>query len=80
NPANWQEESMEEAPMNQQYHEVLITSIHSQPTQRSGVWVMDKTVSITYLDEAPELETSDDGPAPEQGKSLVVDKQIKSIS
>ncbi|GJX89648.1 hypothetical protein Tco_0341662 [Tanacetum coccineum] len=74
NPANWQEESMEEAPMNQQYHEVLISSIHSQPTQQSGVWVVDTTVSVADLDEAPEQKTSDDGPAPEQGKSPVVDK------
>nr|GFB34238.1 pectin lyase-like superfamily protein [Tanacetum cinerariifolium] len=68
------EESMKEAPMNQQYHEVLISSIHSQPTQQSGVWVMDTTVSVADVDEAPEQETSDDGPAPEQGKSPAVDK------
>ncbi|GJS95732.1 hypothetical protein Tco_0802700 [Tanacetum coccineum] len=74
NPANWQEESMEEAHMNQQYHEVLIPSIHSQPTQQSGVWVVDTTVSVADVDEAPEQETSDDGPAPEQGKSLAMDK------
>ncbi|GKA89111.1 calcium/proton exchanger [Tanacetum coccineum] len=72
NPANWQEESMEEAPMNQQYHEVFIPSIHFQPTQQSGVWVVDTTVSVA--DEAPKQETSDDGPAPEQGKSPDVDK------
>ncbi|GKC21041.1 hypothetical protein Tco_1023191 [Tanacetum coccineum] len=47
NPANWQEESMEEAPMNQH---------------------------VADLDEAPEQKTSDDGPAPEQGKSPAVDK------
>ncbi|GKA87976.1 hypothetical protein Tco_0809740 [Tanacetum coccineum] len=65
---------MKEAPMNQQYHEVLILSIHSQPTQQMGVWVMDTTVSVADVDEAPEQETSDDGPAPEQGKSPAVDK------
>ncbi|GKB38858.1 hypothetical protein Tco_0883800 [Tanacetum coccineum] len=76
-----QEESMEKHPMKATYRdEVLIPSIHSQPTQRSGVWVMDTTVSITYLDEAPELETSDDGPAPEQGKSPVVDKDKSKAS
>ncbi|GJR89729.1 hypothetical protein Tco_1245773 [Tanacetum coccineum] len=56
NPANWPEESMKEAPMNQQYHEVFIPSIHSQPTQQSGVWVVDTTVS-------------DDGPAVDKGKA-----------
>ncbi|GJQ97461.1 zinc finger, PMZ-type containing protein [Tanacetum coccineum] len=70
NLANWQEE----APMNQQYHEVFIPSIYSQPTQQSGVWVVDTTVSVADLDEAPEQKTSDDGPAPEQGKSLAMDK------
>nr|GEZ38484.1 hypothetical protein [Tanacetum cinerariifolium]GEZ45216.1 hypothetical protein [Tanacetum cinerariifolium] len=60
--------------MNQQYHEVLIPSIHSQPTQQSGVWIEDITVSVTNVDEAPEQETSDDGPAPEQGKSPAMDK------
>ncbi|GJX18638.1 peroxidase 31-like protein [Tanacetum coccineum] len=80
NPANWQEESMEEAPMNQQYHEVFIPSIHSQPTQQSGVWVVDTTVSVADVDEAPEQDkgkakaTVEDGPAPEQGKSPAVDK------
>ncbi|GJU98161.1 hypothetical protein Tco_1327432 [Tanacetum coccineum] len=83
NPANWPEESMEEAPMNQQYHEVFIPSIHSQPTQQSGVWVVDTTVSVADVDEAPEQETSDegkakatveDGLAPEQAKSPAVDK------
>ncbi|GJX06988.1 agenet domain-containing protein [Tanacetum coccineum] len=74
NPANWQEEFMKEGPVNQQYHEVLISSIHSQPTQKSRVWVMDTTVSVADVDEAPEQETSDDGPAPEQDKSPAVDK------
>ncbi|GJW56644.1 hypothetical protein Tco_0103375 [Tanacetum coccineum] len=86
NPANWQEKSMEEAPMNQQYHEVFIPSIHSQPTQQSGVWVVDTTVSVADVDEAPEQgkspvvdkgkakATVEDGPAPEQGKSPAVDK------
>ncbi|GKA90230.1 F-box domain containing protein, partial [Tanacetum coccineum] len=69
NPANWPEESMEEAPMNQQYHEVFIPSIHSQPTQQSGVWVVDTTVSVADVDEAPEQETSDDGPAVDKGKA-----------
>ncbi|GKD80950.1 hypothetical protein Tco_1347789, partial [Tanacetum coccineum] len=63
NPANWPEESLEEAPMNQQYHEVFIPSIHSQPTQQSGVWVVDTTVSVADVDEAPEQETSDEGKA-----------------
>ncbi|GJS85516.1 putative RNA-directed DNA polymerase [Tanacetum coccineum] len=72
--AKEQEESIEEAPMNQQYHEVLISSIHSQPTQQSRVLVVDTTVSVVDVDEAPKQETIDDGPAPEQGKSPAMDK------
>ncbi|GKA54389.1 hypothetical protein Tco_0753338 [Tanacetum coccineum] len=44
-------------------------SIHSQPTQQSGVWVVDTTVSVADVDEAPEQETSDDGPAVDKGKA-----------
>ncbi|GJU71527.1 hypothetical protein Tco_1262932 [Tanacetum coccineum] len=36
-PANWREDSMEEAPFNTKYAEVLIPSIHNLPTQQSGV-------------------------------------------
>ncbi|GJT15981.1 hypothetical protein Tco_0874687 [Tanacetum coccineum] len=57
-----------------EYYKVFIPNIHSQPTQQSGVWVVDTTASVADVDEAPEQETSDDGPAPEQGKSPAVDK------
>ncbi|GJT02229.1 hypothetical protein Tco_0823398 [Tanacetum coccineum] len=73
NPAN--EEFIEEAPMNQQYHGVLIPSIHSQPTQQSGVWVMDTTVTTADVEEAPAVETSDtstcvkEAPAVDKGKA-----------
>ncbi|GJX48598.1 hypothetical protein Tco_0273788 [Tanacetum coccineum] len=66
---------MEKAPMNQQYHEVLIPSIHSQPTQQSGVWVMDTTVTTADVEEAPAVETSDttayveEAPAVDKGKA-----------
>ncbi|GKD51615.1 hypothetical protein Tco_1280591 [Tanacetum coccineum] len=60
NPANWREDSMEEAPFNQAYAEVLIPSIHNQPTQQSGVWVKD-TTDVTFEDigEAPAMTTSE---------------------
>ncbi|GJS95556.1 hypothetical protein Tco_0802524 [Tanacetum coccineum] len=52
NPANFREDSLEEAPFNHTYAEVLIPSIHSQPTQQSGVWVKDTTdVTTEYVDE-----------------------------
>ncbi|GKA13491.1 zinc finger, PMZ-type containing protein [Tanacetum coccineum] len=68
NPANWPEESMEEAPMNQQYHEVFIPSIHSQPTQQSGVWVVDTTVSDDgpAVDKGKAKASVEDGPAPKK--------------
>nr|GFC83885.1 hypothetical protein [Tanacetum cinerariifolium] len=40
------------------YGEVFISSIHSQPTQQSGVWVKDTTVTTKDIDEAPAVETS----------------------
>ncbi|GJU56414.1 zinc finger, PMZ-type containing protein [Tanacetum coccineum] len=66
------EESMEEAPMNQQYHEVFIPSIHSQPTQQSGVWVVDTTVSDDgpAVDKGKAKASVEDGPAPQQGISI----------
>ncbi|GJW91888.1 hypothetical protein Tco_0169441 [Tanacetum coccineum] len=72
NPANWPEESMKEAPMNQQYHEVFIPSIHSQPTQQSGVWVVDTTVSDDgpAVDKGKAKASVEDGPAPQQGISI----------
>ncbi|GJZ39441.1 hypothetical protein Tco_0586004 [Tanacetum coccineum] len=52
--------SLEEAPFNHTYAEVLIRSIHSQPTQQSGVWVKDTTdVTTEYVDEFPGMETSE---------------------
>ncbi|GKG31736.1 hypothetical protein Tco_0426686, partial [Tanacetum coccineum] len=77
NPANWPEESLEEAPMNQQYHEVFIPSIHSQPTQQSGVWVVDTTVSVADVDEAPEQETSDEGKAKATVEDGLAPKQTR---
>ncbi|GJW50178.1 zinc finger, PMZ-type containing protein [Tanacetum coccineum] len=60
NPANFREDSLEEAPFNHTYAEVLIPSIHSQPTQQSGVWVKDTTdVTTEYVDEFPGMETSE---------------------
>ncbi|GKC46354.1 agenet domain-containing protein, partial [Tanacetum coccineum] len=54
------EDSLEEAPFNHTYAEVLIPSIHSQPTQHSGVWVKDTTnVTTEYVDEFPGMETSE---------------------
>ncbi|GKE27197.1 hypothetical protein Tco_1442581, partial [Tanacetum coccineum] len=60
NPANWREDSMEEAPFNQTYAEVFIPSIHHQPTQQFGVWVKD-TTDVTFEDigEAPAMTTSE---------------------
>ncbi|GJS59076.1 zinc finger, PMZ-type containing protein, partial [Tanacetum coccineum] len=59
NPANFREDSIEEASFNHTYAEVLIPSIHSQPTQQSGVWVKDTTdVTIENIDEAPTSETT----------------------
>ncbi|GKA35892.1 calcium/proton exchanger [Tanacetum coccineum] len=60
NPANWREDSMEEAPFNTKYAEVLIPSIHNLPTQQSGVWVKD-TTDVTFEDigEAPAMTTSE---------------------
>ncbi|GKC08824.1 hypothetical protein Tco_1000434, partial [Tanacetum coccineum] len=48
------EDSMEEAPFNTKYAEVLIPSIHNLPTQQSGVWVKD----TTDVAEASMLEES----------------------
>ncbi|GJR93510.1 hypothetical protein Tco_0265684 [Tanacetum coccineum] len=54
------EDSLEDAPFNHTYAEVFIPSIHSQPTQQSGVWVKDTTdVTIENLDEFPRIETSE---------------------
>ncbi|GJU69815.1 hypothetical protein Tco_1256074 [Tanacetum coccineum] len=60
NPANWREDSMEEAPFNTKYAEVLIPSIHNLHTQQSGVWVKD-TTDVTFEDigEAPAMTTSE---------------------
>ncbi|GJW95808.1 calcium/proton exchanger, partial [Tanacetum coccineum] len=60
NPANFREDSIEEALFNQAYAEVFIPSIHSQPTQQSSVWVKDTTdVTTENINEAPASETSD---------------------
>ncbi|GKB40360.1 hypothetical protein Tco_0885302 [Tanacetum coccineum] len=59
NPANWKKESIEKGPYNQQYHEIFIPSIHSQPTQQSGVWVVDTTVTTAYIEEALAVEISE---------------------
>ncbi|GKD10836.1 hypothetical protein Tco_1190521 [Tanacetum coccineum] len=60
NPANFREDSLEEAPFNHTYAEVFIPSIHSQPTQQSGVWVKDTTdVTTENVDEFPGMETSE---------------------
>ncbi|GJZ08450.1 hypothetical protein Tco_0542733 [Tanacetum coccineum] len=60
NPANWREDSMEEAPFNQAYAEVLIPCIHNQPTKQSGVWVKDTTdVTFDDIGEAPAMTTSE---------------------
>ncbi|GJR04122.1 zinc finger, PMZ-type containing protein [Tanacetum coccineum] len=53
------DESIEEAPYNQQYHEIFILIIHSQPIQQLGIWVKDTTVTIADIKEAPVVETSD---------------------
>ncbi|GJX46299.1 hypothetical protein Tco_0271489 [Tanacetum coccineum] len=56
----FREDLIEEAPFNQAYAEVFIPSIHSQPTQQSGVWVKDTTnVTTKNIDEAPASETTD---------------------
>ncbi|GKC71760.1 hypothetical protein Tco_1117643 [Tanacetum coccineum] len=71
---------LDEQAFRENYHEVFIPNIHSQPTQQSGVWVVDTTVSVADVNEAPEKDkgkaktTVEDGPAPEQGKSPAVDK------
>ncbi|GKA93406.1 hypothetical protein Tco_0815392 [Tanacetum coccineum] len=60
NPANFREDSLEKAPFNDTYAEVFIPSIHSQPTQQSGVWVKDTTdVTTKNLDEFSGMETSE---------------------
>ncbi|GJW97023.1 hypothetical protein Tco_0178831 [Tanacetum coccineum] len=44
--------------INHTYAEVFILSIHSQPTQQSGVWEKDTTdVTTENLDEFPGMET-----------------------
>nr|GEU77873.1 splicing factor [Tanacetum cinerariifolium] len=54
------EDSLEEAPFNHTNAKVLIPSIHSQPTQQSGVWVKDTTdVTTEDVDEFPGIETSE---------------------
>nr|GEY34732.1 hypothetical protein [Tanacetum cinerariifolium]GEY70336.1 hypothetical protein [Tanacetum cinerariifolium] len=72
-PAKETEESIKEAPLNQQYHEVFIPSIHSQPTQQSGVWFVDTTVTIVDFKEAPVMEANDTTEVGE-GKAPAVDK------
>nr|GEV55293.1 multidrug resistance-associated protein 5 [Tanacetum cinerariifolium] len=60
NPTNWREDSMKEVPYNTKYAEVLIPSIHNQPTQQSGVRVKD-TTDVTFEDigKAPAMTTSE---------------------
>ncbi|GJU65409.1 hypothetical protein Tco_1247244 [Tanacetum coccineum] len=75
NPANFREDSIEEAPFNQAYAEVFILSIHSQPTQQSGVWVKDTTdVKTKNIDEAPASETTDVSAMVEDLSAPAVDK------
>ncbi|GJY56657.1 hypothetical protein Tco_0455772 [Tanacetum coccineum] len=53
-------ECMEEQAREQAKNDVEQESIHSQPTQQSGVWVKDAIdVTTEYVDEFPEMETSE---------------------
>ncbi|GJU63943.1 zinc finger, PMZ-type containing protein [Tanacetum coccineum] len=48
------------------------SGIHSQPTQQSGVWVVDTTVSDDgpAVDKGKAKASVEDGPAPQQGISI----------
>ncbi|GKC48745.1 hypothetical protein Tco_1071490 [Tanacetum coccineum] len=75
NPANWIEESIEEAPFNQQYNEIFIPSIHLQPTQQSRVWVKDTTITTIDIDEAPVVDTTETTELGE-GKAAAIVKDV----
>ncbi|GJU31591.1 hypothetical protein Tco_1175180 [Tanacetum coccineum] len=78
------EESLEEVPYNQQYHKILISHIHSQPTQHLGVWVVDTTVTTANIEEAPAVETSDTTEVGEEAQAVetsdTIDKGNASAS
>ncbi|GJU31593.1 calcium/proton exchanger [Tanacetum coccineum] len=78
------EESLEEAPYNQQYHGILVPHIHSQPTQQSGVWVVDTTITTAYIEEAQAMETSDTTKVGEEAQAVktsdTIDKGNASAS
>ncbi|GJR56890.1 agenet domain-containing protein [Tanacetum coccineum] len=48
-------------------------NIHSQPTQKSGVWVKDTTITTSDIDEAPTLETSGTTDLGEGKATLIVE-------
>ncbi|GKE94831.1 hypothetical protein Tco_1579686, partial [Tanacetum coccineum] len=56
------EESLEEAPYNQQYHGILVPHIHSQPTQQSAVYkgvekqAVETSVTTIDIEEALVVE------------------------
>nr|GEU44654.1 chloramphenicol acetyltransferase-like domain-containing protein [Tanacetum cinerariifolium] len=75
NPANFREDSLEERPFNHPNAKVFIPSIHSQPTQQSGVWVKDTTdVTTDDVDEFPGMETSETTNVAEELAAPAVDK------
>ncbi|GJT95496.1 F-box domain containing protein [Tanacetum coccineum] len=51
NPANFREDSLEEAPFNHTYAEVLIPSIHSQPTNTRGDLQMKEELPAPAADK-----------------------------
>nr|GEU92764.1 hypothetical protein CTI12_AA098400 [Tanacetum cinerariifolium] len=75
NLANFREDSPEEAPFNHTNAKVFIPSIHSKPTQQSGVWVKDTTdVTTEDVDEFPGMETSKTTNVAEELSAPAVDK------
>ena len=77
NPANWTDDSMDVAPYNQEYAEVFIPRIHSQPTQQSGVWVKDTTVTTEDINEGPAIETSETTDIAEDESARVEDESAR---
>ncbi|GKC74180.1 calcium/proton exchanger, partial [Tanacetum coccineum] len=71
-----QREWIVEAPYNQYYHEILIPHIHFQPTQQSGFWVVDTTVTTADIKEAPAMETSDTTEVSKEAQAMETSDRI----
>nr|GEU31580.1 hypothetical protein [Tanacetum cinerariifolium] len=75
NPANFREDSLKETHFNHTNAKVFMPSIHSQPTQQSGVWVKDiSDVTTEDVDKFPGMKTSETTNVAEELFAPVVDK------